>query len=184
MEQLASFFVNVGGVVVGGIIAFLGARWQLNRQLEAAKLCPHAVQPGTSGIAGSKNGQPDIVDRPERGSAPKTARRLPPDELAALIRDYRAGDTVYELAPRYGIDRRTIAAKLKQAGVTLRGHTPGQQEADRLVELYQSGLSLVAAGERVGYTSRTVPRALIERDVPRRDSHGRVRPNDSSPDSA
>jgi hypothetical protein len=54
---------------------------------------------------------PPSTDRPKPGRA----RQLDDDQTQALIRDYTAGATTYELSDRFGIDRRTVSVILRSA---------------------------------------------------------------------
>ncbi|MDA8080538.1 MAG: hypothetical protein M0Z96_02850 [Actinomycetota bacterium] len=48
---------------------------------------------------------------------PKRAKRLGDTQLARLVERYESGATVYELAPEFAIDRRTVSNHLKQQEV-------------------------------------------------------------------
>ncbi|WP_425301637.1 helix-turn-helix domain-containing protein [Nocardia farcinica] len=51
---------------------------------------------------------------------PRRARQLDADEVAELITGYQAGATVYELAARFGIERRTVSNILHRHEVPMR----------------------------------------------------------------
>ena len=51
-------------------------------------------------------------------------KRLTEEQVAQVSQEYRSGATVYELGRKYGIDRRTVADRLKKAGVTMRHQIP------------------------------------------------------------
>jgi hypothetical protein len=59
---------------------------------------------------------PPPADRPR----PRRARQLDADQVQELIAGYQAGATVYELATRFGIERRTVSAILHRHGVPVR----------------------------------------------------------------
>jgi DNA-binding CsgD family transcriptional regulator len=107
---------------------------------------------------------------------PKRAKHLTARQLAVLVQGYQAGATVYELAERFGIDRKIVALQLKRQGVTMRLQSPSEAQIGEMVRLYGTGLSLVAVGERVGVDGRTVHRYLRRWGVPMGDAHGRERP--------
>lgn len=114
-----------------------------------------------------------VRDQPRPRAHVKRAKRLSGSELTAVIDRYRNGATVYELARDFGITRDTVARHLKQAGVIMRGQSPTTDQIDRMVTLYESGLSLAAVGYRVGFSARTVELHIKRRGVRTRDSHGR-----------
>ncbi|MHB1314129.1 MAG: helix-turn-helix domain-containing protein [Christensenellales bacterium] len=99
-------------------------------------------------------------------------KRLSDEEIDCIISGYQNGQTVYELAEQYGCHRMTISNKLKVAGVTIRRLPPSNNQIDKMVELYRSGLSLENVGKRVGTAAKTVLKYLKQRDVETRDTHG------------
>ena len=101
--------------------------------------------------------------------------RLTDAQIVRLVERYRAGATVYDLAPEFGIDRRTVSAQLKRQGIRLRLHSPTAADVDQMVLLYQSGLSLAKVGLHTGFVARTVQRSLWSRGLQLRDTHGRER---------
>ena len=50
----------------------------------------------------------------------QSQKRVTQEQVARMSQEYRSGTTVYELGKEYGIDRRTVADRLKKAGVTMR----------------------------------------------------------------
>lgn len=105
----------------------------------------------------------------------RQVRRLTPTEASRLIERYEAGATVYELATQFAISRTTVARKLRVSGVATRGRSPCKDEVDQMVELYNTGLTLAAVGQRLGFAARTVQYHVQERGVQTRDTHGRDR---------
>ncbi len=63
-------------------------------------------------------------------SHPKRVRRLREDEVAALVAAYKAGDSTYVLARRYGVGRETVSRHLEHAGIFRRGRTGTQSQGD------------------------------------------------------
>lgn len=102
-------------------------------------------------------------------------RRLHKTEIADLVRQYRQGATVYELADSFGIHRTTVSDHLRRQCVRLRGHRMTGSEIDQAAALYQAGLSLARVGERLGFDGKTIMNALHAKGVRMRDSHGRER---------
>lgn len=103
---------------------------------------------------------------PPRRSSP--LHRLSPEQVAELVAAREAGALVNELAERFGVHRATVINHLERAGATGRrwpgrGLTP--EQVPEAVRLYESGLSLVAVGERFEVDKRQVSRALREAGV-------------------
>jgi DNA-directed RNA polymerase specialized sigma24 family protein len=51
-----------------------------------------------------------------------TLRRLSCEQVTALVAGYQAGATVYELAERFDINRKTVSEHLHRQGVEIRRH--------------------------------------------------------------
>ncbi|UGQ56905.1 helix-turn-helix domain-containing protein [Rhodococcus pyridinivorans] len=101
------------------------------------------------------------VERRTSVSRPRANRKLERDEIEALVRRYREGATVYELAEEFGMHRQTVSAHLHREGVTLRSRvrmTP--QLLARAIELYKAGWSTVQIGKELGVGTSTVGKAL------------------------
>jgi len=88
---------------------------------------------------------------------------------------YVEGATVYELAGDFGIERRTVAVRLKAAGVVMRRQPATADQIAEMVRLYESGLSLAKVADRTGFSVKTVLNYLRAEGIPTRDSHGRER---------
>ncbi|MEU0792429.1 hypothetical protein ABZ342_20360 [Amycolatopsis sp. NPDC005961] len=85
---------------------------------------------------------------------------------------YQSGETVYDLAERFKINRKTVSGILHRAGVQIRGRLTSEQ-VDEAMQLYASGQSLARIAVKLDTTANTVRARLIERGVRTRDSHGR-----------
>lgn len=105
----------------------------------------------------------------------KRAVRLSAVQVGRLIEHYQCGATVYELAAEFGIQRATVACRLKDAGVILRRQGPVATDIDEMIRLYTSGLSLAAVGQRLGFDAETIRTHIKARGVQTRDPHGRKR---------
>ena len=97
------------------------------------------------------------------------AKRLNPSQLTSLVEGYASGATVYQLADRLRIDRRTVSIRLKEQGVNLRRASPTPAMVDKMVQLYTSGLSAQKTGELVGVSADTVLNNLRNSNVARPD---------------
>ena len=102
-------------------------------------------------------------------------RRLAPDEMTALAEEYQAGATVYELAERFGINRKTVALHLHRQGVEMRRQGLDDEQIADAARLYERGWSLARIADQYGVWSRTVYLALLAHGVQMRDTHGRPR---------
>jgi hypothetical protein len=114
---------------------------------------------------------PPPADRPR----PRRARQLDADQVQELIAGYQAGATVYELATRFGIERRTVSAILHRHGVPVRRRGLSPEQVDTAIHLYNLGWSLARVGAHLGVDHTTVLTKLRERGIPTRDTHGRPR---------
>lgn len=108
-------------------------------------------------------------------SKPKRARQLDAAQIRELIAGYEGGATVYELAARFGIERRTVGEILHRHHVPMRrrGLTPDQ--IDDAIHLYGQGWSLARVGRHLGVDGMTVLNRLRERGISTRDTQGRPR---------
>ena len=82
---------------------------------------------------------------------------------------------MYQLAAELACNRTTVAARLKKAGIAMRGQPPTSEVIDSMVRLYESGLSLLEVGKQLGVCANTVRKYLPERRVLVRDTHGQER---------
>ncbi|WP_420752708.1 hypothetical protein [Rhodococcus sp. O3] len=101
------------------------------------------------------------LERRTSVSRPRANRKLEPDEVAALVRRYREGATVYELAEEFGMHRQTVSAHLYREGIALRSRvrmTP--QLLARATDLYEAGWSTVQISKELGLGASTVGKAL------------------------
>ena len=91
----------------------------------------------------------------------RTARQLSSSQVDELVEDYRAGaGSIYVLAAKYKVHRNTIAARLKERGLTLGKRPMDADEIKRAQELHGQGLSLNAIGAAIGRDPKTVKAAL------------------------
>lgn len=105
----------------------------------------------------------------------KSQPRISDEKCMQIVSGYEEGKTVYELASEYGCHRATISVVLNRRGVSIRGSSPTAGEADEMIRLYGSGLSLAKVGDRFGVHASTVLAQLRKAGVKTRDAHGQVR---------
>lgn len=106
----------------------------------------------------------------------RVARQLRPAELDELVKGYRAGMTVFQLADQFGIDRRTVGRHLRKRGIDTT--PPGLQREDvpAAADLYRSGWSLGRIGTKYGIASTTVRVYLLRTGVAMRKPGKQPRP--------
>lgn len=95
--------------------------------------------------------------------------------LRAAEAHYLDGATLREVAASLGISHPRLAAILRKRGIRVRRSSPSDAEVDEMVYRYEHGESLARIGEKLGFQPNTVRTHLLERGIPTRDSHGRVR---------
>ena len=94
--------------------------------------------------------------------------RLDPDQVDQLIEAYRAGSSVYELATRFEVNRRTVSIILKRSGVALRYNLLSPEQIVEASDLYAEGWSLARLGEHYGVNHSTVLNAFRKAGIPTR----------------
>jgi len=88
-----------------------------------------------------------------------------------LVRCYVAGHSTYDLAHAYGIRRDTVSAHLRRQGVLRRVNVAVVLDEDQrrqVVEHYEGGPSMRQIKELLGFSERSILRALISAGVDRR----------------
>ena len=105
---------------------------------------------------------------------PRRARQLSSEQVQELTTAYQAGCTVYDLAERFKINRKTVSSLLRRAHVQIRGRLTPEQ-VDEAAQLYAAGWSLARIGVKLDTTANTVRARLLERGVRTRDTQGRPR---------
>jgi transposase-like protein len=65
-------------------------------------------------------------------------RRLTEAQTIEIAARYEARATVYEIAAEFGCNRTTVAARLKKAGIAMRGQPPTSEAIDSMARLYAS----------------------------------------------
>ena len=75
---------------------------------------------------------------------------------------YEEGATVYELGVEFGVDRRTVSTRLKDAGVVMRLRSPTLNEIRLMANQLKAGVSLQTIGEQFGFCANTVRKSLRE----------------------
>jgi hypothetical protein len=144
------------------LVGLGGTYYNTNAQVEALKALLRKLPDPTSPAP--------PADRPK----PRRARQLEPDQIQEIIAGYQAGATVYQLAARFGIERRTVSDILHRHDIQMRRRGLSPDQVDTAIHLYNLGWSLARIGEHLNVAT-TVLTKLRERGVPTRDTHRQPR---------
>ncbi len=82
---------------------------------------------------------------------------------------------MYELAARFGIERRTVSNILHRHGVPMGRRGLSRDQVDTAIHLYRLGWSLARVGNHLNVSHTTVLAALRRRGIPTRDPHAWAR---------
>lgn len=93
--------------------------------------------------------------------------------MTALVNGYQAGETVYELAARFGIHRATVSAHLHRQGITVRRQGLDAEGIAHAVRLYEDGWSVARIGDRLGVDGTTAWTVIKAQGTRMRDTRGR-----------
>lgn len=106
----------------------------------------------------------------------RTPKELPSEIQQAIVDGYQSGTSMKELARVFGVHRTTIRAALDRHRAPIREQRAiSSAQVASASRLYQSGLSLAAVGEKLGFNAQTIATHLRRAGVSLRDPHGRVR---------
>jgi DNA-binding transcriptional regulator LsrR (DeoR family) len=113
---------------------------------------------------------PQPRDQP---SSRQTQVRLDARQVAELAAAYSSGQTIKELATRYGVHRVTVRALLQRHGVERRQVGLTDAQAAEACRLYPEGWSLARLAKRYDVHDMTVRRYLLLAGVVMRSPHER-----------
>ncbi len=102
-------------------------------------------------------------------------RRLQTIEVDEMVAAYLAGDTVNDLAQRFGVHRTTVMAHLTRRAAKRPEISTVKWDDETLVaaaHLYTSGASLSRVGERFGVHASTIANRFQRAGVPIRPRRG------------
>ena len=119
-----------------------------------------------------------VQENPGRLSNPgprAIQRRLNTTDIARLIADYNAGQSLSNLAKKYSIHHRTVAAHLEECGVRRRMNKRKltNDDVDEAARRYRAGESLATVGIAFNVDAATVRRELHRAEVAIRPPRGR-----------
>lgn len=93
-------------------------------------------------------------------SVKQVQRRLDKSKMAELVAGYKAGETVYQLAHRFGIHRETVAIALERQGVSRRRRSLTPVQVAQAASLYEMGPALTRIAPQLGCHPDRIRRAL------------------------
>ena len=121
------------------------------------------LPPIAKSLVSGLSAEASAVDRGLRsaasGSAPGSRRaqkRLDAASVDALVDGYLGGQTVYELASEFGIERRTVSAHLHRRGVPMRRRGLALAQKEEALTLRDRGWSLAKIGARFDVAPGTI----------------------------
>jgi len=100
-------------------------------------------------------------------------RRLSDKRVAALVKEYQAGATVYELSERFSINRETVSRHLHRQGVKMRRQGLAEQQIIDSARLYEQGWSCAKIARHYDVNPGTIWLKLRAIGVQMRDPHER-----------
>jgi DNA-directed RNA polymerase specialized sigma24 family protein len=113
-------------------------------------------------------GSPEVNLRTRK----QVQHRLNADEVDELVKRYRAGAKVGELAANFGVHRDTVSEQLDRQGVARRQKGLAPELLSELIALYRSGSSLATIGAKMSVDPGTVALALRKAGTPLRPRRG------------
>lgn len=105
----------------------------------------------------------------------RAGKQLPAETERAIVAEYKAGQTMKQIAARHGIHRVTVSEVLDRTGTAKRPRGMNATQVSLAAKLYESGESLATVGAQLGFNATTVRIALMGVGVRMRDPHGRLR---------
>jgi len=125
-EVIRDFFLN-HNFLVGAVEALANQTSRTTTLFHLSETWPDVASPIESGVTHTKV---------------RTARRLRQPELDELAEAYKTGATVYELADRFKIHRKTVGLRLQAMGIDTRPPALTPDQVQVAVDLYHNGWSL------------------------------------------
>lgn len=101
----------------------------------------------------------------------KKQRILTSEEIDQIVAGYKSGLRMNELARKFNCHECTIRYKLRDAGINNYKPKLDDNQIAKMVELYQSGLSLDTVGKKVGVSREAVRKHITAQGVKIRSAH-------------
>jgi lambda repressor-like predicted transcriptional regulator len=108
--------------------------------------------------------------------------RLTDSQADLLVSAYEAGQTIRQLAERFGVHRLTVATILRTRNVPIRRQGLAEHDLAGAEQLYQSGWSLAKVAQEFACNAETIRQAFKRAGVQRRPPWQRTTVADSSND--
>jgi hypothetical protein len=83
-------------------------------------------------------------------------RRLTPKEIEQLLTEYRAGDSMQELARKWRLHRTTVTEHLRRSSIAVRHRGIPTERLDESIRHYGHGWSCQRLAERYGCDDETM----------------------------
>lgn len=115
------------------------------------------------------------TNSPKSRTKKQVHKRLLPSQVDELVAAYEKGAKLTDLVAKFGINRGTASGLLESRGVARRYRKLSPADIQRMIDLYQSGLSLISVADLLEVNPTTVRHHLLRGRVHTRDSHGRER---------
>jgi DNA-binding CsgD family transcriptional regulator len=132
----------------------------------------HYSNPPTERTGEARSGQ--LSGTPPAGAPHRAQRRLRAGEVDTLVDGYHVGDTIMQLARRFGISRTTVMAHLDRRSVRRRATAKewNDDALSRAAASYADGRSLACIADEFGLDPSTVANCLRKAGVPIRPRRG------------
>lgn len=101
---------------------------------------------------------------------PFLSRRLTTEDRETIVARRKTGEKVKALCEEYGISESGMSDLMTRAKAPVRTEPITTEHIDTAVELYESGLTTRQVVNQIGYSIRTIRRALHQRGVTMRKS--------------
>ena len=88
-------------------------------------------------------------------------KRVTPEELAAIVARYQAGEYSTDLANEHGIAKSTLLCLLAEHGVEARSRTLTPEKEQEILRLRQQGMVIRDIAKRVGCSYDTARKFLL-----------------------
>ena len=110
-----------------------------------------------------------MTDRPiEPSHCSKKQTRLADSDRNAVIERYLAGETANALASTYDVNRATVFATLRRAGIKSRYRILTDDDVAAATEMYENGQSLASIAKQFDVSDGTLLHAFRRLGVPTR----------------
>lgn len=140
---------SLGGQTRRGRLVVAGRAGELpEQQLEDGDELMAKVRPARRAVVEATN--------------PRTARKLRPEEVEALIANYRATGSAATTAREFGITRQTVGQHLAKARISAVSRMNDEQQTHS-VRRYREGASASAIGREIGFSTHVVLNVLRSR---------------------